>query len=81
MKDEDLRKRGLAAYIAVYRWKNTGFDFLKPLLSDEAQLLRFDAVSALMIDGGPAGRRLAIAHAAVEPNPVLKKMLLKPKAE
>jgi tetratricopeptide (TPR) repeat protein len=82
LKDEDLRKRGLAAYIAAYRWKNNSFKFLKPLLSDEAQLVRFDAVSALMIDGGPAGRQLAVAHAADEPNPVLKKMILaKPEPE
>ena len=82
LKDEDLRKRGLAAYIAAYRWKNNSFEFLKPLLSSEAQLVRFDAVSALMIDGGPAGRQLAVAHAADEPNPILKKLILaKPEPE
>jgi hypothetical protein len=25
LKDDDLRKRGLAAYIAVHRWKNDSF--------------------------------------------------------
>lgn len=78
LKDEDLRKRGLAAYIAVYRWKNGSFEIIKSLLADEAELVRFDAISALMIDGGPAGRKLALAHAAREPNATLKKLITAP---
>lgn len=75
LKDADPRKRGLAAYIAVYRWKDQSLGVIKSLLNEESELVRFDAVSALMIDGGPAGRQVALAHAAHEPNPTLKKLL------
>jgi HEAT repeat protein len=75
LKDDDPRKRGLAAYIAVYRWKSSSFGILKSLLSDESQLVRFDAISALMMEGGPAGRKVALAHAAHEPNSTLKKLI------
>jgi hypothetical protein len=75
LRDDDPRKRGLAAYLAVYRWKNDSFEAIKSLLNEESELVRFDAISALMIDGGPAGRKLALAHAAHEPNPTLKKLI------
>ncbi len=78
LKDADPRKRGLAAYIAVYRWKDCSFEILKSLLTDESQLIRFDAISALIMEGGPAGRKVALAHAAHEPNPTLKKMITAP---
>jgi hypothetical protein len=78
LKDDNPRKRGLAAYIAVYRWKGDSFEILKSLLTDESQLVRFDAVSALIMEGGPAGRKVALAHAAHEPNPTLKKIILAP---
>src|SRR5262252_3665111 len=64
LKDNDLRKRGLAAYIAVYRWKSASFPFMDELLAEQAQLLRFDALSALILEGGPAGKAHALAHAA-----------------
>lgn len=79
LKDQDLRKRGLAAYIAVYRWKNDSFELMKNLLSQEAELVRYDAISALMIDGGAAGRRVVLAHAPNEPNATLKKLIENPK--
>jgi HEAT repeat protein len=75
LKDDDLRKRGLAAYIAVYRWKNDSFEIMKTLLSEEAQLIRYDAISALIMEGGPAGRKVALAHAAHESNVTLKKLI------
>jgi len=75
LAEPDLRKRGLAAYIAVYLWKEESFDVMKRMLTEKAQLLRFDAVSALMLEGGPAGLRLALAHAAHEPHPRLKKLI------
>ena len=79
LRDDDLRKRGLAAYIAVYRWKNDSFEIMKGLLSHDAQLVRYDAISALMIDGGAAGRRVVLAHAPNEPNATLKKLIERPK--
>ncbi|HEX7957583.1 MAG TPA: tetratricopeptide repeat protein [Pyrinomonadaceae bacterium] len=75
LQDKDLRRRGLAAYIAVNRWKAASFDLMRQMLREEAQLLRFDAVSALVIEGGPEGRRIVFEHAAREPHPWLKKMI------
>jgi tetratricopeptide (TPR) repeat protein len=78
LKGDDPRKRGLAAYIAVYRWKGDSFGILKNLLTEESQLVRFDAISALFMEGGPAGRKVALAHAAHEPNATLKKLITAP---
>lgn len=75
LHDKDLRRRGLAAYVAVHRWKSASFDLIRPMLREEAQLLRFDAVSALVMEGGPEGRRIAFEHAAREPHPWLKKLI------
>jgi len=78
LKDDDPRKRGLAAYIAVYRWKGNSFGILKSLLTEDSQLVRFDAISALFMEGGPAGRKVALAHAPREPNATLKKLIADP---
>ncbi|HYR75142.1 MAG TPA: tetratricopeptide repeat protein [Pyrinomonadaceae bacterium] len=75
LTDSDLRKRGLAAYLAVHLWQKESFPIIKRMLTEESQLLRFDAVSALILEGGAEGRRIAYEHAANEPNPTLKKMI------
>lgn len=75
LKHSDLRVRGLAAYIAVHRWKTASFGLMDELLSDRAQLLRFDALSALIMEGGEEGKLRALAHAAKETHPTLKKIL------
>lgn len=75
LQDKDLRRRGLAAYLAVHRWKAESFDLMRQWLREDAQLIRFDAVSALLIEGGPEGQRIAFEHAAREPHPLLKKLL------
>jgi len=75
LKDNDLRKRGLAAYIAVYRWKSASFGLMDELLAESAQLLRYDALSALTLEGGPAGKQRALAHADREKHPKLKQLL------
>ena len=75
LKDDDLRKRGLAAYLAVHRWQSDSFAIMRTLLSDESQLVRYDAISALIMEGGPAGRRIAVAHKSNEPNAELKKLI------
>ena len=67
LKDEDLRKRGLAAYIAVFRWQERSFDFMQSFLTHDSELLRFDAISALVMEGGPAGRKIVLRHAARAP--------------
>lgn len=75
LRDEDLRRRGLAAYVAVHLWKQESFDTIRKLLQEEAQLLRFDAVSALILEGGPEGRRIAFEHRLHEPHPRLKRLI------
>jgi tetratricopeptide (TPR) repeat protein len=75
LKDQDLRKRGLAAYIAVYRWQKASFPIMKQLLVEESQLLRFDAISALVMEGGADGRNLVLEYAPRETNPTLKKII------
>ena len=75
LRDSDLRKRGLAAYIAVHLWKQESFDTMRSLLREEAQLLRFDAISALMMEGGPEGRKIVLEHMPREPHPRLKKLI------
>lgn len=77
LEDKDLRRRGLAAYVAVHRWKARGFEQMRRMLGEEAELLRFDAVSALILEGGPEGRRVVLEHAAREKNPRLKKLMEK----
>jgi len=73
--DTDLRKRGMAAYLAVHLWKQGSFEIIKAMLKEPSQLLRFDAISALMIEGGEEGRKIVLEHAAAESNPTLKKLI------
>jgi HEAT repeat protein len=75
LRDSDLRKRGLAAYIAARLWKRESFTVLREMLSEQSQLLRFDAISALVIEGGDEGRQIVFAHLPREQNPRLKQMI------
>jgi hypothetical protein len=54
---------------------------MRQMLREDAQLRRFDAVSALVIEGGPEGRKVALEHAARETHPKLKQMLDRLKEE
>ena len=73
--DPDARVRGLAAYMAVKLWKNESFPEIRKLLDDDSQILRFDAVSALMLHGGPEGRQLVIEHRKKERNAYLNELI------
>lgn len=75
LNDIDLRKRGLAAYIAVHLWKKESFEILRTMLREKAQLLRFDALSALIMKGGSEGLQIAIEHRQRETHPVLKQLI------
>jgi hypothetical protein len=75
LQERDLRKRGLAAYVAVHLWKQESFETMRNMLREEAQLLRYDALSALMIEGGNEGRRIVVEHRASESNPTLQKLI------
>jgi tetratricopeptide (TPR) repeat protein len=75
LQHRDLRIRGLAAYVAAHLWKERSFDLLRNMLNDEAQLLRFDAISSLSRDGGNEGRKILIAHRRRETNPGLRRLI------
>lgn len=62
LKDEDLRVRGLAAYIAVRIRSDRSFVDIKALLREPAQVVRFDAISALLMFGGTTGKQLVKEH-------------------
>ena len=75
LSDDDLRKRGLAAYIAVHLWKQNSFEILKNMLREDAELLRFDALSALIQGGGNEGFEIIIKHRQNETHPTLREMI------
>ncbi|MDQ3818900.1 MAG: hypothetical protein M3362_14670 [Acidobacteriota bacterium] len=75
LQDKDLRKRGLAAYIAVHLWKQESFDTMRSMLREQAQLLRFDAISALIMEGGDEGRKIVMEHLQHETHPRLRKLI------
>ena len=75
LNDGDLRKKGLAAYAIVERGQEKDFAMLKAMLADKAELIRFDAVSALVLKGGEKGKEILREHQKVETNPTLKDML------
>ncbi len=75
LNDKDLRKRGLAAYIAVDLWKQESFGMMRAMLKEESQLLRFDAVSALVMEGGAGGRAIVAQHLPRESHPQLRKLI------
>jgi len=75
LQEKDLRKRGLAAYIAVHLWQQESFPFMRDMLREEAQLLRYDALSALMLEGGPDAKRIVLQHRPGETNPTLRRLI------
>jgi tetratricopeptide (TPR) repeat protein len=77
LADKDLRKRGLAAYGILGRGKEKGIEILKKMLADPAELIRFDALSALALGGGPVGMKMVREHLRVEKDPRLKEYISK----
>jgi hypothetical protein len=75
LADKDLRKRGLAAYGIAGRWKEKGVEILRKMLADPAELIRFDALSALALGGGPVGMKMVREHLRVEKDPRLKEYI------
>lgn len=75
LQDNDLRRRGLAAYIAAHLWKQDSFPFLRTMLREEGQLLRFDVISALIEEGGEEGLKIILEHRQSEADPDLKQMI------
>ena len=75
LQDTDFRKRGMAAYLAVKLWGRKGVTEIERWLEEDAQLLRYDAISALIQYGGEDGRKIVLAHVSHEKSPLLKKWL------
>jgi hypothetical protein len=71
----DLRKKGLAAYALIEFQKEKSFEILERMLSDKAELIRFDAVSALALKGGENGREIIRRHQKAETNPLLRDLI------
>ncbi len=75
LTDNDLRKRGLAAYSVIERKGEKKFQILKKMLTEQSELVRFDAVSALMMRGGATGKQILVQHQRVEKQPRLKALI------
>jgi FOG: HEAT repeat len=75
LSDKDLRKRGLAAYSIVERSGPERFRILEKMLSDDAELVRFEAISALALKGGAEGKQMLQKQALVEKQPRLKALI------
>jgi hypothetical protein len=77
MNSPDLRKKGLAAYALIEFQREKSFEILKRMLSDKAELIRYDAVSALVSKGGEKGQEIVRQHQKVETNPLLLDLISK----
>jgi HEAT repeat protein len=58
LEDPDPLARGMAGYVAVKRWNKRALPILEKRLDDPVALIRFDAISAMAMDGGSAGREI-----------------------
>jgi len=83
LEDPDLRARGMAGYIVVKRWHKRALPIMEKCLEDPAVLIRFDAISALAMDGGSAGRDIVQRYwqSGKEPDPHLLEIIPKILAE
>lgn len=72
----DLRKKGLSAYALIEFQKEKSFEILERMLGDKAELVRFDAISALMMKGGERGREIVRRHQKAEPSPLLRDLII-----
>ncbi len=63
LEDPDPRARGMAGYIAAKRWNKRALPILEKRLNDPTVLIRFDAISALAMDGGSVGREIVQRYA------------------
>ena len=70
----DPRRLGMAAQLAVRLRGREGRAAAKKLLQHEDELVRFDALTALGLEGGPSGRVAAGEHAKDEKVPALREL-------
>jgi tetratricopeptide (TPR) repeat protein len=74
LKDPDLRKRGMAGYLAVKLWGEKGIKEVSPWFDDKAQILRYDAVFSVWAHGGEEGRKMVLERLAKERHPWFKEV-------
>jgi HEAT repeat protein len=74
LEDPDVRKRGMAGYLAVLRGHDKAVLLMKKWLEDPVELIRYDAISALMLYGDAADRKIVEEYIASgkEPNARLR---------
>ena len=75
LADKDFRKRGLAAYLSMRLGSPYQKEIVESMLFSEVQLLRYDAISALLMEGGAEGHALVLAHREREEHPSLIELL------
>ena len=75
LQDASPRRRGLATYMAVKLWGAEAYPTLQTLFARDEELLRYDAISALLEAGDPEATRLATAQLEKEPGAGFKAML------
>lgn len=78
LEDPDLRKRGMSAYLAMKWNKARTIPLMKKWLEDPAELVRFDAASALLESGGTEGRKIIqeYVRSGKEPNHQIQEILV-----
>ena len=83
LEDLDLRKRGMAGYLAVKWHGEKAFPLMRKWLENPAELVRFDAICALLQSGGSPGRMLVAdyANSGKEPNVQIREMMTKALSE
>jgi len=75
MKDGDLRRRSLSAYIAVKTLGDEGIETVKSWLDHDAQIIRYDAIFSLLKHGGEMGKKILRDYRKKEKHPRLKRIL------
>ncbi|MFO0985241.1 MAG: HEAT repeat domain-containing protein [Planctomycetota bacterium] len=75
LQHQDLRVRGMALYVALARHGADAFPTAREFLASDCPLLRFDAISALLMDGRGAAIEMVRVHGQTETYEALKKMI------
>lgn len=70
----DPRRLGMAAQLAVRTQGAAGRKQAKALLEHADELVRFDAITALGLEGGPSGRVIVAEHAEAEKSQQLREL-------
>lgn len=63
LDDPDVCKRGMAGFVAMKWNTERALPIVKKWLDDPAELVRFDALSALVEAGGPEGHKVVEEYA------------------